>query len=67
VFSKLRPYEKYPPLDMILVSIDLERAWIDEESTEAPLTKEVGIAKLDTRKLISATSKHPATKLITTT
>jgi hypothetical protein len=30
-------------------------------------SKEVGIAKLDTRELISATSKHPATKLITTT
>jgi len=67
-FLRLRPYEnKYPPLGVVFVSIDLERAWIDEQSTEAPPIKEVGIAKLDTRKLISATSKHPATKLITTT
>jgi hypothetical protein len=37
-----------PPLDVIFVSIDLERGIIDEQSTQAPLVKEVGIAKLDT-------------------
>lgn len=67
-FLRLRPYEnKYPSLDVVFVSIDIERAWIDEQSAEAPPIKEVGMAKLDTRELISATSKHPATKLITTT
>jgi hypothetical protein len=54
-------------LDVVFISIDLERAWIDEQSTEAPPIKEVGLAKLDTRELISATSKHPVTKLIRTT
>jgi hypothetical protein len=54
-------------LDVVCVSIDLERARIVEQSTEAPPIKEVGIAELDTQELISATSKHPATKLITTT
>jgi hypothetical protein len=67
-FLRLRPYEnKYPPLDVVFVSIDLERAWIDEQSTEAPPIKEAGIAKLDTQELISATLNRPATKLVTTT
>jgi hypothetical protein len=66
-FLRPRPYEnKYPPLDVVFVSIDLERAWIDEQSMKAPPIKEVGIAKPDTRELISATSKRPVAKLITT-
>jgi hypothetical protein len=67
-FLRLRPSEyKYPPLDVVFVSIDLERGWIDEQSTKAPPIKEVGIAKLDTRELITAKSKHPTSKLISTT
>jgi hypothetical protein len=64
---RLRPGEPQSlPLDVVFVSIDLEGGITDGQSTQAPLVKEVGIAKLDTRDLFPAALKHPTTKLIST-
>jgi hypothetical protein len=53
-------------LDVVFVSIDLEHGIIDEQSTQAPSVKEVGIAKLDTRQLAPTILNHPTSKLIST-